>query len=91
MVKNLPVKAGDTIHVGLIPVLWIHLLPDRRCREDLLEEEMATYSSILACKILWTEEPGRVQSMASQRVIRDSASTQTHTTDTLDMGLLMAS
>ena len=36
--------------------------------EDLLEKEMATHSSILAWKILWTEEPGRQQSMGSQRV-----------------------
>ena len=36
--------------------------------EDLLEEEMATHSSTLAWKILWTEEPGRLQSMGSQRV-----------------------
>ena len=33
-----------------------------------LEKEMATYSSILAWKIPWTEEPGRLQSMGSQRV-----------------------
>ena len=39
--------------------------------EDPLEKEMATYSSILAWKILWTEEPGRLQSMGSQRVGRD--------------------
>ena len=32
------------------------------CREDPLEKEMATHSSILARKIQWTEEPGRVQS-----------------------------
>ena len=32
-------------------------------REDLLEKEMATYSSILAWRIPWTEEPGRLQSM----------------------------
>ena len=32
-------------------------------REDLLEKEMATHSSILAWKILWIEEPGRLQSM----------------------------
>ena len=32
-------------------------------REDLLEEEMATHSSILAGEIPWTEEPGRLQSM----------------------------
>ena len=37
-------------------------------REDLLEKEMATHSSILAWKIPWTEEPGRLQSMESQRV-----------------------
>ena len=36
--------------------------------EDLLEKEMATHSSILAWKIPWTEEPGRQQSMGSQRV-----------------------
>ena len=33
--------------------------------EDLLEKEMATYSSILAWKIPWTEEPGGLQSMGS--------------------------
>ena len=33
---------------------------------DPLEKEMATHSSILALKILWTEEPGRLQSMGSQ-------------------------
>ena len=37
-------------------------------REDLLEKEMATHSSTLAWKIPWTEEPGRLQSMGSQRV-----------------------
>ena len=37
-------------------------------REDPLEKEMVTYSSILACEIPWTEEFGRLQSMASQRV-----------------------
>ena len=37
-------------------------------REDPLEEEMATHSSILACRIPWTEEPGRLQSVDSQRV-----------------------
>ena len=37
-------------------------------REDLLEKEKATHSCILAWKIPWTEEPGRLQSMGSQRV-----------------------
>ena len=40
-------------------------------REDPLEEGMATHSSILAWEILWTEEPGRLQSMGSQRVGRN--------------------
>ena len=40
-------------------------------REDPLEKEMATHSSILAWKILWTEDPGRLQSMDSQRVGHD--------------------
>ena len=37
-------------------------------QEDLLEKEMATHASILAWKIPWTEEPGRLQSMGKQRV-----------------------
>ena len=40
-------------------------------REDPLEKEMATHSSILAWKIPWTEEPGGLQSMGSQRVGHD--------------------
>ena len=40
-------------------------------REDPLEEEMATHSSILAYKILGTEEPGGLRSMESQRVRHD--------------------
>ena len=39
--------------------------------EDPLEKEMATHSGTLAWKILWTEEPGRLQSMGSQRVGHD--------------------
>ena len=41
--------------------------------EDLLEKEMATRSSTLAWKIPWTEEPGGLQSMGSQRVVHDWA------------------
>ena len=40
-------------------------------QEDPLEKEMATYSSTLAWKIPWMEEPGRLQSMGSQRVGHD--------------------
>ena len=36
--------------------------------EDLLEKEMATHSSILAWRVPWTGEPGRLQSTGSQRV-----------------------
>ena len=39
--------------------------------EDPLEEGMATHSSILAWRIPWTKEPGRLQSMESQRVRHD--------------------
>ena len=40
-------------------------------REDPLEKGMAAHSSILAWRIPWTEEPGELQSMGSQRVGRD--------------------
>ena len=39
--------------------------------EDPLEKGMATHSSIIASRISWTEEPGRLQSMRSQRVGHD--------------------
>ena len=41
---------------------WVHSLG----QEDSLEKGLATHSSILAWRIPWTEEPGRLQSMASQ-------------------------
>ena len=40
-------------------------------RKDPLEEGMATHSNILAWRIPWTEEPGRLQSMDLQRVEHD--------------------
>ena len=57
MVKNLPANAGD---LGLIPGL-----------ERFSGEEMATYSSILAWKVPWTEKPGGLQSMGPKRVRYD--------------------
>ena len=57
MVKNLPAMQET----------WIQSLG----WEDHLEEGMATHSSILAWRIPWTEEPGRLQSMGLQRVIHD--------------------
>ena len=56
-VKNQPTSAGD---LALIPGLG-----------DPLEKEMATHSSILAWEIPWTEEPDRLWSMGSQRVIQE--------------------
>ena len=46
--------------------------------EDPLEREMAAHSSILAWKIPWTEEPGRLPSMGSQRVRHDWATSLTY-------------
>ena len=58
MVKSLPA----------VQETWVQSLG----QEDPLEKVMATHSSILAWKILWTEEPGRLQStMVSQRVGHD--------------------
>ena len=47
--------------------IWVRSLS----REDPLEKEMATHSSILAWRIPWTEEPGGLQSMGSPRVGHD--------------------
>jgi len=47
-----------------MPETWVQFLG----RGDPLEKEMATGSSILAWRTKWTEEPGRLQSMGSQRV-----------------------
>ena len=60
VVKNPPVNAGDVRDVGLIPGLG-----------RSLDQEMATHSSILAGRIPWTEEPGGLQSIGSQRVGHD--------------------
>ena len=45
-------------------------------QEDLLETEIATHSSILAWEITWTEGPGGLQSMGSQKVGHDLATKQ---------------
>ena len=54
MVKNLPAVQENHVH----SLGW----------EDILEKGMATLSIILAWEIPWTEEPGGLQSMGSQRV-----------------------
>ena len=55
VVKNLPAKAIDVRGVGLIPS-W----------EDILEKGKATPFSILAWRILWTEDPGGLQSIGTR-------------------------
>ena len=56
MVKNVPVNAGDAMQIPSLG--W----------KGPLEEKMAMHSSILAWEISWTEGPGGLQSMGSQRV-----------------------
>ena len=53
-----------------LPALWETQVQSLD-QEDHLEKEMPTHSSILAWKIPWTEEPGRLQSMGLQGVRRD--------------------
>ena len=57
MVKNLPASAGDESSIPRRP----------------LEKEMAAHSSVLAWKTPWTEEPGGLQSMGSQKKPQDLA------------------
>ena len=62
---------------GYMQETWVQSLG----QEDPLEKEMATHSSTLAWRILWREEPGRLQSMGLQRVGHDwatSLSLSTH-------------
>ena len=63
-VKNLPAMQE----------MWVQSLSQK----DHPEEGMATHSSILAWEIPWREEPGRLQSMGSQRVGHTEATKHTH-------------
>ena len=56
--------------VKCLPTMWETRVQSLG-QEDLLEKEMATYSSILAWKIPWMEEPGGLQSMGLQKVGHD--------------------
>ena len=56
--------------VKRLPAMW-ETRVQALGREDRLEKEMATHSSILAWKISWMEKPGGLQSMGSQRVGHD--------------------
>ena len=65
--KRTSLVAQTVKHLPTMRETWVQSLG----QEDLLEKEMATHSSILAWKIPWAEEPGRLQSMGSQRVGHD--------------------
>ena len=67
LIKSLPASAGG---VGSI-----------LAQDDPLQEEVAPHSSILAWRIPWTAEPGRLQSMGSQRAGHDLATTQIQKTN----------
>ena len=72
MIKNSPVHAGDAADLGSI-----------LGREDLLEEEMATHSSILVWKISWAEEPGGLQSWG-RKELDTTEGQHTHTSLSTD-------
>ena len=65
VVKNLPAMQE----------MWVR----SSSRKDSLEKEMATHSSILAWEIPWTEEPGGLQSIGSQRVGHGLVTEHSHT------------
>ena len=62
-----PLVAQTVKHLSAMLETWVRSLG----REDPLEKEMATHSSSVAWRIPWTEEPGMLQSMGSQRVGHD--------------------
>ena len=71
MVKNLPAVQENHVH----SLGW----------EDILEKGMATHSTILAWEIPWTEEPGGLQSMRSQKSWTNLATKQQQPS-TIDLG-----
>jgi len=68
---------GDRVWTSLLAQMVMNLprVQETQVRspgwENPLEKGMASHSSILAWRILWTDEPGRLQSMGSQRVRND--------------------
>ena len=73
--KRGPFGAGPGASLVAQTLKHLPIMRETRVRflgqEDPLEKEMATHSSILAWRIPRTEEPGRLQSMGSQRVGHD--------------------
>ena len=71
VVKNPPVNAEDVRDMGVQSL----------GQEDPLEKEMAAHSSILAWRIPWTEEPGRLQSIGSESDTTNLAHLHTYSTN----------
>ena len=71
--KVLSPQVGASLVVQNLPAMWETQVQSLGSlgQEDPLEKQMATYSGILAWKIPWTEELGRLQSMEWQRVGHD--------------------
>ena len=67
--QEVPCVAQRLKHLPAMQETWVRSLG----QEDPLEKEMATHSNILAWRIPWTEEPGGLQSLGSQRVGHDGA------------------
>ena len=66
--------------VKKLPAMWETQVGSLGRGDQILEKETAIYSCILACRIPWTEVPGQLQSMGSQRVRHDwETNTHTHT------------
>ena len=85
LISKLKVTDQDTIFSFTLSVSWVSLVAQTVKSppatqetwvrslgwENPLEKEMATHSSIVAWRILWTEEPGGLQSVGSQRIGHD--------------------
>ena len=71
MVSTISILVTFTIQYNPRLITHLTILPMSFCIEMSLMKAMATYSSTLAWKIPWTEEPGRLQSMGSLGVGHD--------------------
>ena len=67
LLEETSLVAQTVKHLPTMQETWVQSLG----QEDALEKEMATHSSTLAWKIPWMEEPGRLQSVGSQKVGHD--------------------
>ena len=81
MITEVIIRVGSSLVSASLMLQWVKNLPAMQetqeshvqslSQENPLEKEMATYSSTLAWRIPWREEPGRLQSTGSQRIGQD--------------------